>query len=253
MATFEVRRRSEHPSPKPQLIDRTETLQELIREGRARLYPSVTNPSWLVLRKRREIFQKWLAGLQSEKLSVLDVGGRIQPYRPLLEGRLRNYVAVDLRRTPLVTVVARGEQIPLAGAQFDLVICTQVLEYVADPACVIREIYRVLKPGAGLLLSVPAIFPRDSENDSWRFMPQSLRILLRSFHDLEIVPEGSSIAGLFRTACVATTTLARPALLSRLLTFTLIPMLNLMGFCLETILPNSNDQFTANFSVFAKK
>jgi len=230
-----------------------ETLEEVNREGRERLYPSMTNPSWLVLRKRREIFQQWLAGLQPDNLSVLDLGGRIQPYRPLLEGRLRNYVAVDVRRTPLVTVVARGEQLPLAGAQFDLVICTQVLEYVADPASVIAEIHRVLKPGACLLLSVPAIFPRDSEHDSWRFMPQSLRILLHSFRNIEIVPEGSSIAGLFRTMCVGTIMLARPALFSKLLKFTLIPALNLIAFTFEAIAHSSNDQFTANFSVFARK
>ena len=91
-----------------------ETLDTVNREGRARLYPSLTNPSWLVLRRRREIFRKWLARVDGHDLDVLDVGGRIQPYRPLLEGRLRRYVAIDLRQTPLVNVVGRGEQIPLA-------------------------------------------------------------------------------------------------------------------------------------------
>jgi SAM-dependent methyltransferase len=248
-----VPRLREKPSPNPHLTGRIETLEEVDRAGRERLYPSITNPNWLILRKRREIFQKWLAGLPNENLSVLDIGGRIQPYRTLLEGRLRNYVAVDLRRTPLVTVVAQGEQIPLASAQFDLVLCTQMLEYVAEPARVIAEIHRVLKPGACLMLSVPTIFPRDSEHDTWRFMPQSLRILLHSFRDLEIVPEGSSVAGLFRTACVATTMFARPGLFGKLLSFTLIPGLNLIGFCCEAVLASSNDQFTANFSVFAKK
>ncbi|MGA2346788.1 MAG: hypothetical protein ABSF93_12335, partial [Candidatus Sulfotelmatobacter sp.] len=105
-----------------------ETLDTVNREGRERLYPSLTDPSWLVLRRRREIFRKWLARVDGHDLEVLDVGGRIQPYRPLLEGRVRRYVAVDLRQTPLVNVVGRGEQTPFAEAQFNLVICTQVLE-----------------------------------------------------------------------------------------------------------------------------
>jgi SAM-dependent methyltransferase len=230
-----------------------ESLEEVTREGRRRLFPSLTNPSWLVLRKRRQIFQKWLANLGSHDLTVLDIGGRIQPYRPLLESRLRRYVAVDLRRTPLVNVVARGEQIPVAGAQFDLVICTQMLEYARDPGAVIAEMHRVLKPGGFLLLSVPAVFPQDSEYDSWRFMAPGLRILLRSFNQLEIVPEGTSVAGFFRTVSVCTVVFARPVLLGKLIQFTLVPILNLLAFCLEVLFPNSNQQLTANFSAFAQK
>ena len=139
-----------------------ETLEEVNREGSERLYPSVTNPSWLVLRERRRLFQKWMSALGSGQLSVLDVGGRIQPYRVLLDGRLRKYVGIDLWQSPLVDVVARAEQIPLASGQFDLVICTQVLEYIAEPAAAIAEMHRVLKFGGYLLLSVPAVFPRDS-------------------------------------------------------------------------------------------
>jgi SAM-dependent methyltransferase len=230
-----------------------ETLEEVQRAGRERLYPSVTNPNWLILRKRREIFQKWFSSFPNDNLRVFDLGGRIQPYRALLQGRLKSYIAVDMRRTPLVTLVARGEQIPIAGGHFDVVICTQVLQYVAEPQNVIAEIHRVLKPEGHLLLSVPAIFPRDSESDTWRFMPQSLRILLHSFRHVEIVPEGSSVAGFFRTVGVGTITLARPALFATLLRFTLIPALNLIGFCLEAVFPNANDEFTANFSVCARK
>ena len=234
-------------------MESMETLEEVNREGRERLYPSLTNPSWLVLRKRREIFQKWLAGLEGRELTVLDVGGRVQPYRPLLEGRLRRYVALDLRRTPLVNVVGRAEQISMADAQFDLVICTQVLEYVPDPSAAIAEIHRVLKPGGCLMLSVPAVFPRDSERDSWRFLPQSLRVLLRSFSLLEIAPEGASIAGFCRTVCVCGVRFARPVFLSGLFQFTLVPMLNLTACCLESLFSITDDEFTANYSVLAQK
>jgi SAM-dependent methyltransferase len=167
-----------------------ETLDTVNREGRERLYPSLTNPSWLVLRKRREIFQKWLARLNAQDLDVLDVGGRIQPYRPLLQGRVRRYVAVDLLRTPLVNLVAHGEQIPLAGERFDLVICTQVLEYVPEPASVIAEIHRVLKPGGCLWLSAPGVSPRDADHECWRFLPASLRHLLSGFDKVEVCARG---------------------------------------------------------------
>jgi SAM-dependent methyltransferase len=230
-----------------------ETLDTVNREGRERLYPSLTNPSWLVLRRRREIFREWLARVDGDELDVLDVGGRIQPYRPLLEGKVRRYVAVDLRRTPLVNVVGRGEQTPFAEGQFNLVICTQVLEYIPEPAAAIAEIHRVLKPGGVLLLSVPAVFPRDSDHDRWRFLPESLRYLLRSFSDVELVAEGSSIAGLFRTVNVCAVMFAKPAFLRTLLQFTLIPLLNITAASLELLSGSSSDELAANFSAFARK
>jgi SAM-dependent methyltransferase len=230
-----------------------ETLDTVNREGRERLNPSLTNPSWLVLRRRREIFRKWLARVDSHDLDVLDVGGRIQPYRRLLEGRVRRYMAVDLRQSPLVSVVGSGEHVPFKEAQFNLIICTQVLEYIPEPAAVIAEIYRVLKPGGVLLLSVPAVFPRDSDHDRWRFLPESLRYLLRSFCEVEVVAEGSSIAGFFRTVNVCMVMFAQPVFVRTLLQFTLIPLLNITAVSLELLSGSSSDQLAANFSAFARK
>ncbi|HEY4905395.1 MAG TPA: class I SAM-dependent methyltransferase [Candidatus Sulfotelmatobacter sp.] len=234
-------------------MESLETLEQVEREARERLYPSLSNPSWLVLRKRREIFRKWLLSLESCELHVLDVGGRVQPYRPLLKGRLRRYVAIDPRRTPLVDIVGRGEQMPLRSAQFDLIVCTQVLEYAPDPRLVIAEIHRVLKPGGYVMLSVPAVFPQDSEFDSWRFLPPGLKSLMHSFSGFEILPEGGSIAGLFRTLCVWVSFFARPHFVGTLLRFTVIPVLNVIAACLDSLFSASNDQFTANFSVIAQK
>ena len=230
-----------------------EILDRVNREGRERLYPSLRNPSWLVLRRRREIFKKWLAQLDSRHLNVLDVGGRIQPYRPLLEGRLRRYVALDLRRTPLVDVVARGEQIPLSSGQFDVVICTQVLEYAPDPTAVIAEIHRVLKPGGCLLLSVPTANLQDADNDCWRFLPAALRHVLAGFNDFEIVPEGGSIVGLFRTVNVCLNVFVRYQWLRSIFHWTLCPLLNLSGDLLERIAASQNHQFTPNYSARARK
>ncbi|MGO9088657.1 MAG: class I SAM-dependent methyltransferase [Candidatus Sulfotelmatobacter sp.] len=230
-----------------------ETLDTVNREGRERLYPSLTNPSWLVLRKRREIFQKWLARLGDRKLDVLDVGGRIQPYRPLLEGRVRSYVAVDPLRTPLVNLVAHGERIPLASDCFDLVICTQVLEYVPEPASVVAEIHRVLKPGGCLWLSVPSVCPRDADHECWRFLPASLRHLLSGFDRVEVVPEGGSVVGFFRAINACLNIFARYPALRAIFRYTVFPVVNLVGALWDRLSGSGNDQFAANCSVFAVK
>lgn len=226
-------------------------VKEFHNAGRERLYPSITNPNWLVLRKRRELFRHWLEGAFPKDSAVLDVGGRIQPYRALLPGV--RYLAIDLRRTPLVDVVANAEQIPFRSGGFDLVLCTQMLEYVPDPGLVLAEIHRVLKPGGRLLLSVPTVFPRDADEDRWRFLPAGIRHLLSAFSEVEIVPEGSSIAGFFRTLNLYLYLFARYPAMQRALTYTAIPVLNLVAFGLEEMLRSSNDGFAVNYSAMARK
>src|SRR6185369_5676509 len=172
---------------------------------------------------------------------VLDLGGRIQPYRPLLEERTKRYIAVDMTPSALVDVVARGEALPLRDGQIDVVICTQVLEYIHDPQMAIAELYRVLKPGGVLLLTVPAIFPRDADHDCWRFMPESLRYLLRHFSKVEIEAEGSSVIGIFRTFAVVIGTYTKPSWLATLFRWTLVPISNLAAVVVANVVHTKND------------
>ena len=229
------------------------TLEQLQTMGRERLHPSLSNPNWLVLRKRRELFRNWIASLKLTNPTVLDVGGRIQPYRSLIADGQSRYVALDLSVGPLVDVVGDGQQLPFAAETFHLVVCTQMLEYVPDPANVISEIRRVLKYGGFLLLSVPSVFPRDAEHDRWRFLPAGIRQLLSEFASTEIAPEGNTITGFFRTINVCLQIFARYDFLRSLLNYTIVPILNLAGACLERLSSSQNDQFAANYSVLARK
>ena len=229
----------------------TEALEDVKRAGRERLYPSITNPNWLVLRQRRELFRQWLNEPLPAHPAVLDVGGRIQPYLALIPNA--NYVAIDLRCTPLVRVVASAEQIPFSSSKFDVVLCTQMLEYAPDPGSVISEIHRVLKTGGMLLLSVPSVFPRDADEDRWRFLPAGIRQLLSAFSQVEIVPEGGSITGFFRTTNVCLHMFAKYSALRMLLSYTAIPLFNLAAVALEALVRSGNDTFAVNYSVRARK
>jgi SAM-dependent methyltransferase len=233
-------------------MDKRETLDEAMRQGRDRLYPSLTNPNWLVLRERRRIFQRWIKRVPMANLNILDVGGRIQPYRQLITNQIRQYIAVDLRATPLVNVMAQAQKLPFREGHFDLVICTQMLEYAPEPASVIAEILRVLKPGGNLWLSVPSAAP-DPGDDFWRLLPAGLCSLLSSFHRVEIVPEGGSVAGLFRSINACLDIFARYRVVRSLYRYTLCPIVNLTGAILEKASGGRNQQFTANYSVLAEK
>ena len=227
-------------------------LEQVQRESRERLHPSLKNPNWLVLRHRRLIFEAGLDRLLGSALCVLDIGGRLQPYRPLLGARTKCYVAVDLQMTPLVNVGAAAEALPFRDEQFDFVICTQVFEYLPDPGMAVAEIQRVLRKGGVLFLSAPAAFLRDNDKEYWRFLPESLRYLLREFETVEVVPEGNSLSGFFRTCNIVLMSFFRPKILAPLWQWTFVPFLNVAGFVLEK-LAGQNDDFTANYSAWARK
>lgn len=225
--------------------------REAAELSRRILLPRLTDPDYLVHRARREILSGWCDQLPASELLVLDVGGRLQPYRALLAARAVRYFAVDPVFEGMLDVAALGERLPFLDASFDLVICTQVLNYASSPPQVLAEIHRVLKPGATLFLTVPAIFPQ-MHDQRWRFMPDGLQVLLADFADIEIVSEGGSIAGFCRTINSFLETFVRSELVHRLLRVAIFPAVNLAGLSLDP-LSRGRVSFTTNYSCRARK
>jgi SAM-dependent methyltransferase len=68
-----------------------------------------------------------------------------------------------------------GYALPLASEAFDGAVCTEVLEHVPDGVALLREIRRVLKPGATLIVTVPFVFPYHLDpGDRRRWTPAGL-------------------------------------------------------------------------------
>ena len=225
----------------------------LLKTANDRLYPSLTNPNFLVLRSRRKIFQQWISQLDEKKVSILDIGGRYQPYRPLLASRTGKYVACDILKTDLVDVVGSGEAMPFAANAFDVVLATQVFEYFEQPHRAAGQVHTVLKPGGVLLMSVASVAPRFVDEECWRFTPRGIRSTLSAFSRVEIIPETTSIGGMFRTMNLVLHNFARYNFLRKSLEVTACPCLNLFGLALENLELTRNDQFTPNYSVLAVK
>lgn len=226
---------------------------ELLKIANARLYPSITTPSYLVLRRRRLIFSKWLEGIPGDRLAVLDIGGRYQPYRPLIQHRVQRYLALDIQRTPLVDVMGKGEELPFKADTFDLVFATQVFEFFPEPRVVAAQIHRVLKPGGHLMLSVASVYPRVVEEEHWRYLPAGLKFALGPFSKIEIVPEVTSIGGALRLNAAAISIFAKYGFVRQVLHHTVVPVLNLVGLVLESAGLSTNDQVAGNYSALAQK
>jgi len=225
---------------------------DIEQEARDRLFPSLSDPSYLVLRSRRLIFSQWAQRFGGRRLTILDVGGRYQPYRTLFPN-LKRYIAIDLIRTPAVSVIADGERLPFLSESFDLVIATQTVEYFRDPGAALQQIHAILKPDGVFLGSFAACVPRFVEHERWRFTPNGLLTILKPFAKVEIIPELHSPASVLRTINLALNSFVRYDAIRSVYQWSLCPLLNLAGLGIEKLNLTSNDQFTANYSVFATK
>ena len=119
----------------------------------------------------------------------LDVGCGMQPYRELITGqpKVDRYIGLDLEKAvdPAYSRIApditwNGTKIPLETASIDSAMATEVLEHCPDPTEVLREIWRVLRPGGVLFLTVPFLWPlHDVPYDEYRYTPFAMDRMLK--------------------------------------------------------------------------
>jgi len=104
-----------------------------------------------------------LESLPASEGRVLDVGCGRQPFRHLFETRGYTYVSTDAQNPlGIVDVVAEiDKDLPaalLARGPFDFILCTEVLEHVADWHKVFANFSLLLKSGARLLVTCPHFY-----------------------------------------------------------------------------------------------
>lgn len=112
---------------------------------------------------------------------LLDVGCGTMPFRETLLKRVKSYESLDIEaRAPGVTYLADVQAMPeVPTARYDSILCSEVLEHVARPDAAIAELFRVLRPGGRLLLTVPFLSRLHEEpHDFYRYTEHGLRELL---------------------------------------------------------------------------
>ena len=104
----------------------------------------------------------------------LDVGCGEQPLRASLEALGFAYSSLDLAQNQSGTVqhigaIDRSLPTSLANAAFDFIVCTEVLEHVADWTQAFTNLSALLKPGGRLLITCPHIWvPHEEPADFFR-------------------------------------------------------------------------------------
>ncbi len=139
---------------------------------RQRLHPRPGDPDYLCLIDLLDAVRA-MAPLDAER--VLDYGCGGSPYRSLFRGGV--YHRADLAGgVGLDFEYGADSRLPANIEGYDLVLSSQVLEHVVDPAFYLSECFRVLKPGGRLLITTHGTFwDHACPHDYWRWTAYGLR------------------------------------------------------------------------------
>lgn len=134
------------------------------------------------LSRQKKRVASFLSGIAAGEL-VLDLGSG---GRRLKE----NIINADITAGGPVDMVADGHQLPFADNSLGAVICISVLEHTWDPAQVVREISRVLRPGGQVYLEIPFLYPYHPATgtvmDYHRFTDEGIALLTPAFRKIEL-------------------------------------------------------------------
>lgn len=163
--------------------------------------PGLTHRARLTLRPLSLAMQRAVAqevAPSGPGQAVLDVGCGEKPYLPHFSGVASSYVGLDVHAGEHVDVVADADVLPFDDGSFDVVVSTQMLEHVPDPARVVSEAHRVLRPGGVLLLSTHGTtLYHPVPTDFWRWTQEGLEKLLRDngdWSDMRMEGAGGTMA-----------------------------------------------------------
>ncbi|MEZ5484192.1 MAG: class I SAM-dependent methyltransferase [Lysobacteraceae bacterium] len=111
---------------------------------------------------------------------VLDIGCADQWIRPHLPNGC-DYIGLDSLKTGGALYNAKPDvfadacDLPLQDSSVDTVLMLEVLEHIRNPSKALSEVARVLRPGGGLLLTLPFLYPvHDAPHDYQRYTSHGL-------------------------------------------------------------------------------
>ena len=150
---------------------------------------------------RNSIFKAIEDAIPNFKGNLLDVGCGKMPYKNYIleNSEINNYVGLDIETALEYDKYVKpdllwdGKKMPIKDNSYNTIIATEVLEHCFEPEILLKEIYRVLKPGGLLFFTVPFVWNfHETPYDAYRYTPFALeRHLLNSgFKDIKIKATG---------------------------------------------------------------
>lgn len=183
---------------------------------------------------------------------IIDIGGGLRALktagnrydpeneylRPFIEKK--SYKILDPVPDYNPDIVGDIQNLPFDNNSVEAIICIAVLEHVENPILAFSEMYRVLKPGGKLFVSVPFLYYYHAEKgyygDYWRFTEDSLKMMTKHFSKVQIMPVRGAIETWFRIS-----PLGRYKLLQN------------FGYMLDILTGKINTKQVSSYCVYAEK
>ncbi len=149
-------------------------MSRMVERLDARWYPGIEK-NW-----DDDLFRKRILAALSDDTVLLDVGAGAGIVEQMnFKGKAARVCGVDpderVAENPFLddARVGTAESLPYSTDTFDVVVSDNVLEHLADPEAVFREVARVLRPGGRFLFKTPNVF---------HYMPTIARLTPHAFH-----------------------------------------------------------------------
>ena len=151
---------------------------KVLNNFRPKWFSILFNPCFIISRHLFKEVKKFSQNYGGNK-RILDVGCGTKPYKNLFQRD--DYIGIDINggfhsdSKKTIDKFYNGQNIPYNNNSFDIVISTQVFEHVEYPEKLLKEIFRVLKNGGILFLTMPFVWPEHE-------IPYDFRRLTRFEH-----------------------------------------------------------------------
>ena len=161
----------------------------------------ITKNNLDVYQIRVKIFNFIKSSLSLFSGKILDVGCGKMPYKKYIleNSKVTEYIGLDIDDALIYDKKIKpdytwdGIRMPFENDTFECAIGTEVLEHCPNPEIILKEIYRVLKPGGVFLFTVPFLWNlHEVPHDEYRYTPFSLERHLKNsgFRDVTIKATG---------------------------------------------------------------
>ncbi len=147
------------------------------RFRRNRVLRVLANPPLVYSAGRKARIRRFLASLPEGP--VLNAGAQREVLGPQV-------INLDIALLPGVGLVGDAHRLPVESESLAGVVCTGVLEHVADERQVVAELVRCLRRGGGIYVETPFLQGYHPDPmDHRRFTLEGLRTLLSAFEEVE--------------------------------------------------------------------
>jgi SAM-dependent methyltransferase len=192
--------------------------------------------------------------------NLLDIGCGNKPYEHLFNNTT-SYKGLEITSTVHKSTKADffydGNIFPFNNEVFESILMNQVFEHVFNPEQFLKEVFRILKPGGKILISVPFIWDEHEQPyDYARYSSFGLTSIFQKtgFVVESLIKTSPNFGTIFQliNCYIYKATYRLPFLLRIFIVLFVCFPVNLFGIIFRNILPNNQDLYLDNILLLQK-